>query len=302
MNDDRRIKVGGVYSTRFTMRNDVINRYMSDISKYKVLTMEEELDLAIKSANGDLKAREQIVLSNLRFVVSVAKMYSGNNKHMFEDLINEGNMGLVEAAETFDPTTGFKFISYAVWHVRKNISKYFANNSRLIRLPTNKHNNVNKMKEIESQLCQELQRDPSFEEIFEKLDQYYKERGFKIKPSELKLALAGDSKYFRLEGETGDDEHDMKFPIDKINGDYNEDLEVSDKSEAFMYFLNRELEKLNERERDIFKMKHGIAPYTENSFSNIGKKYGITAESIRLISKRTEGKLKKRMEKYLKKI
>jgi RNA polymerase primary sigma factor len=302
MKDDRRIKVGRESGTRFTMRNDIIDKYMNEISKYKVLTSDEEFELAVKSANGDLKAREAIVLSNLRFVISVVKVYSGNDRYLFEDLINEGNMGLVEAAETYNPNTGFKFISYAVWFIRKNISKYFANTNRMVRLPMNKHNNVNKMREIENQLSQELQRDPSFEEIFERLDQYYKERGLIIKPSELKLAMAGDARSSRLEGETLEGEHEMIFPIDRINGDINTDLDKSDKEEAFMYFLNKELDRLTEKEREIFKMKHGISPYTENSFSTIAEKYEITGQSVRLICKRIESKLKKRMEKYFEKI
>ena len=106
---------------RITLRNPTIDKYMIDVNKHPLLTPDEEYKLAVDSSNGNMKAREKLILSNLRFAISVAKIYSGNNVSKFQDLINEGNLGLVEAAENFDPTMGFKFISHAVWYVRKNI-------------------------------------------------------------------------------------------------------------------------------------------------------------------------------------
>ena len=121
---------------RITNTTDNISRYFSEINKYEILTPEKEAELAVKSKNGDLKAKELILKSNLRFVVSVAKAYA-SPQNPLEDLISEGNKGLVESIETFDPSTGFKFISYAVWHIRKNIFLYLNNVSRSVRIPSN---------------------------------------------------------------------------------------------------------------------------------------------------------------------
>ena len=123
-------------TNRITNTTDNVNRYFNEISKYEILSPEKEAELAIKSKEGDEKAKDSILKSNLRFVVSVAKAYQSTNVPL-EDLISEGNKGLVEAIETFDSTNGFKFISYAVWHIRKNIFLYLNNYSRSIRLPSN---------------------------------------------------------------------------------------------------------------------------------------------------------------------
>lgn len=133
---------------RITNTSDNLNRYFSEISKYELLSPEKEAELAFKAKDGDEKAKEAILKSNLRFVVSVAKSYVSGNSPL-EDLISEGNKGLVEAVENFDPTTGFKFISYAVWHIRKNILVYLNNHTRSIRIPSHVNNEMRKYHAIE---------------------------------------------------------------------------------------------------------------------------------------------------------
>lgn len=146
-----------------------IEKYLQEIGKIHVLSPEEEADLAKKIRSGDRAAREKLVLSNLRFVVSVAKQYQ-NHGLTLGDLINEGNVGLIKAAECFDETKGFKFISYAVWWIRQSILQAIAENARLIRLPLNKISTINKVNRCYTLLEQEFQREPTEEEIAEKMD------------------------------------------------------------------------------------------------------------------------------------
>ena len=143
-----------------------IEKYLQEIGKIHVLTPDEEANLAKRIKSGDKEARERLVLSNLRFVVSVAKQYQ-NHGLTLGDLINEGNMGLIKAAECFDETKGFKFISYAVWWIRQSILQAIAENARLIRLPLNKISTINKVNKYYTQLEQEFQREPTVEEIAE---------------------------------------------------------------------------------------------------------------------------------------
>ena len=146
-----------------------IEKYLQEIGKIHVLSPEEEADLAKKIRSGDRAAREKLVLSNLRFVVSVAKQYQ-NHGLTLGDLINEGNVGLIKAAECFDETKGFKFISYAVWWIRQSILQAIAENARLIRLPLNKISTINKVNRCYTLLEQEFQRDPTDDEFAENMD------------------------------------------------------------------------------------------------------------------------------------
>ena len=146
-----------------------IEKYLQEIGKIDVLTPDEEVALAKKIRSGDRAARELLVKSNLRFVVSVAKQYQ-NNGLSLGDLINEGNLGLIKAAECFDETKGFKFISYAVWWIRQSILQAIAENSRLVRLPLNKISSINKVNKFFFRLEQEFQREPTAEEIALKMD------------------------------------------------------------------------------------------------------------------------------------
>ena len=146
---------------RITNTSDNLNRYFNEISKYEILSPEKEAELSHKARQGDEKAKEAVLKSNLRFVVSVAKSYVSAHSPL-EDLISEGNRGLVEAIETFDPTNGFKFISYAVWHIRKNILLYLNNYSRSIRIPTNVNQEMRKYHAIEESFISYNRRDRAF--------------------------------------------------------------------------------------------------------------------------------------------
>jgi RNA polymerase primary sigma factor len=151
-------------SVRITDTSQNLSRYFSDITKEKMLDPQVEADLAMRAKEGDVKARERIILANLRFVISVAKAYAGKNAPL-EDLISEGNKGLIEAMEVFDPTAGFKFISYAVWHIRKNIFLYLSNNSRVFRIPGNVANELKRYQSMEDFFIGQNGREPSVDEI-----------------------------------------------------------------------------------------------------------------------------------------
>ncbi len=173
-----------------------MEKYLQEIGKIHVLSPEEEADLAKKIRTGDKIAREKLVLSNLRFVVSVAKQYQ-NHGLTLGDLINEGNLGLIKAAECFDETKGFKFISYAVWWIRQSILQAIAENARLIRLPLNKISTINKVNRCYTVLEQEFQREPTEDEIAEKMD---------ITPAEVKENLKIASKPVSMDAPLTTDE------------------------------------------------------------------------------------------------
>jgi RNA polymerase primary sigma factor len=149
---------------------DSFNKYLRDIDAIPMLSVDEEYETALEAAKGDKEAIDKLVRSNLRFVVSVAKQYD-NPEVKLEDLVNEGNMGLMRAAERFDPSRGFKFISYAVWWIRNRILEYLTKHSRLIKLPSNRVVHLNKMYEIVSNLEQEIERKASHNEIIEALEE-----------------------------------------------------------------------------------------------------------------------------------
>lgn len=280
---------------RVTLRSDNITRYLNEIKKYSLLTPDEEHKLAVESSHGDMKARELLINSNLRFAVSVAKLYCGNNEHLFEELINEANLGLVEAAENFDPSMGFKFISHAVWYVKKNIFRYFHESSRLIRLPLNKHQVLSKLRKIEGNLTQEIGRLPTFEELFEELNRISKT---KLKEDSIKLAVRSNDKSINLERRGTEDEEDH-FPIELINGDYN-DNDSKEYTEHVLFFINQELNRFPKRNSEIFKMRFGMDGYREMTLQEIAEKFDLTRECIRLIIKSMIRKLNRRLKKILK--
>jgi RNA polymerase primary sigma factor len=284
-------------SERITMRTSGIDRYLAEISKIPMLTADEEGEVAKKAATGDAGAIDTLIKSNLRFVVSVAKMYHGGSDRKFEDLINEGNIGVIEAASLFDPSTGFKFISFAIWHIRKYMLKYLTENSRTIRLPQNKVVSINQMKHIESDLTATLQRSPTREEVMDVyIANVLAEKGHKTKPEDLVLAMTSDSGVAALERpfNKGGDE-DSYSPIDVINGDENgSDHLALDNSAAKL--LLPFLERLNFIDREILLMRHGFKTEGESmGFHEIGTRLGYTAERIRQRYKKSIRVLSRRM-------
>lgn len=271
---------------RITNTSDNINRYFSEISKYEVLSPEKEAELAFKSRNGDKKAKESILKSNLRFVVSVAKAYQSPNAPL-EDLISEGNKGLVEAIELFDPSTGFKFISYAVWHIRKNIFVYLNSHSRSIRIPANINQEMRKYQAIEDSFVSHNGREPSIEEMLEIIEN--PNNNINISKSALETIKSNPVSVPLENGSTsGEDE---KFsPIGWLESQETTDGNVL--NEDFKNLIISILSELSETEKTVVMLKYGIGEYKEpSSHSFIGKKFGKTAEWSRIVLKRAERRI-----------
>lgn len=271
-------------SENYTARNENLNRYMEEVSKIEMLTPDEEFKIATRVRQGDRDAATRLVRSNLRFVISVAKGYSSGDVNKLSDLINEGNIGLVEAAESFDPTTGFKFITYAVWHIRKNMMKYLVDSSRTIRIPQNKSTALNQMKEIESRLSNELERQPTPEEIVEvfvKTSPSMKDvKDLENSSNGLIDLFSGiTAKPLSLEGNPDDPETEFG-PINYLDGDGDgTDYLINNWSKNEL--LGLLLSQLTSREREVIICRFGIGRETPESRHSIAARMEVSSETIR---------------------
>lgn len=272
-----------------------IEKYLQEIGKIHVLTPEEEADLAKKIRDGDNTAREKLVLSNLRFVVSVAKQYQ-NHGLTLGDLINEGNVGLIKAAECFDETKGFKFISYAVWWIRQSILQAIAENARLIRLPLNKISTINKVNRCYTALEQEYQREPTEEEIAEEMD---------ITPAEVKENLKIANKPISMDAPlTSDEESVSLYDIYIAPDPALQGPEATLNQDSLRKDIERSLMTLSPREASILNMYYGLNGFSPMSLEEIGTKLGLTSERVRQVKTKAIRKLKevknnKRLKTYL---
>lgn len=272
-----------------------IDKYLQEIGKIHVLTPDEEAVLAKQIKIGNNKAREKLVLSNLRFVVSVAKQYQ-NHGLTLGDLINEGNLGLIKAAECFDETKGFKFISYAVWWIRQSILQAIAENARLIRLPLNKISTINKVNKYYTELEQEYQREPTAEEIAERME---------ISPEDVKENLKIATKPVSMDAPLTMEEesvtlYDIYIPAENMmpapEATLNRDSLKKD--------IERSLALLSEREATIVSMYYGLNGLPAMSLEEIGDKLQLTSERVRQVKSKAIRKLKencsiKRLKTYL---
>lgn len=272
-----------------------IEKYLQEIGKIHVLEPDEEAGLAKRTRMGDKAAREKLVMGNLRFVVSVAKQYQ-NHGLSLDDLINEGNVGLIKAAECFDETKGFKFISYAVWWIRQSILQAIAENARLIRLPLNKISVINKVNKYYTRLEQEYQREPTAEEIAEKMD---------ISPSDVKDNMKIAAKPISMDAPLTTDEesltmYDIYIPSDNtftmVDSELNRDSLEMD--------IKRSLSNLSPREAAILGMYYGLEGHIAMSLEEIGAKLGLTSERVRQLKSKAIKKMKelknnKRLKTYL---
>jgi RNA polymerase primary sigma factor len=266
-----------------TKRNEVLNRYFFEISKYPVLSPSEEFKISTEARLGNQKAIETLVRSNLRFVISVAKMYGGKDPILLADLINEGNIGLVEAAQLFDPTTGFKFISYAVWHIRKNMTKYLSDNSRTVRLPLNKIDALRQIRNIESTMSNRLDREPTSDEMVE---EYIKNSptSLKLKNTDgvfnsIKELIDAGGSSIPLEGDSSDPDRDFG-PIEYINGDLDGTDYLVLKEDSIKT-LNSLLSLLNSREREVIIKRFGIGGIIPEPRDIVAKRLDVSVETIR---------------------
>ena len=271
---------------RYTIRTGSLERYLTDISQIKMLTPDEEYEVAVKAAGGDAKAIEKLASANLRFVVSVAKQYSNSDK-IIDDLISQGNIGLFYAAQTFDPSRGFKFISYAVWHIRKEILKFLSESASSIRIPLNVQRDLNRVKGVEADLLAQMGRIPDDFEVLEEMEN----RGFMITHDQLKRQKQNQRRVVPLE-QFGSDRDDMASPIDWIESGDKTDADAVDSDREVLIKMIRKILPANSAE--IVLRRHGIITEEEESFARIAERYGRSPEWARIAYRAALRKLKTR--------
>jgi len=256
-----------------------LDKYLQEISKEGLLTMEEEVELAARVRKGDQKALETLTRANLRFVVSVAKQYQ-NQGLSLPDLINEGNLGLIKAAERFDETRGFKFISYAVWWIRQSILQAIAEQSRIVRLPLNQVSSVNKISQVLNRFEQENERRPSVDEISDQID---------LPMEKIDEALSINGKHVSMDAPFADGEDNSL--LDVLVNDNSPSADKQLVLESLRQEIQKVLSFLNERERMIIEAYYGINQ-PEMTLDEIGVKYGLTRERVRQIKEKAIRRLR----------
>jgi RNA polymerase primary sigma factor len=258
-----------------------LEKYLQEIGKVDLLTPEEEVDLAKRIKQGDETALEKLTKANLRFVVSVAKQYQ-NQGLSLSDLINEGNLGLIKAAQRFDETRGFKFISYAVWWIRQSILQALAEQSRIVRLPLNKVGSLNKINKAFSELEQQFEREPSSEELATLLE---------ISAEEVETTLGVAARHVSVDAPFVEGEDNSLLDVLENNS-----LPGTDTHLDYMDSLRKEIERslgtLTDRQADVIRLYFGIACEHPLSLEDIGDKFGLTRERVRQIKDKAITKLR----------
>ncbi|MFN9596926.1 MAG: RNA polymerase sigma factor RpoD/SigA, partial [Bacteroidota bacterium] len=275
----RQLKITKQVTNRETQSLD---KYLQEISKLSLLTSEQEVDLATRIKKGDQKALETLTKANLRFVVSVAKQYQ-NQGLTLGDLINEGNLGLIKAAQRFDETRGFKFISYAVWWIRQSVLQALAEQSRIVRLPLNKIGFINKINKTFSQLEQDFEREPTNDEISQVLQIPSQDIVDTMRSSGRHVSM--DAPF--LQGEDGN-------LLDLIPGEDIHSPEVGLIGESLRREIERALGTLSPREADVIRLYYGLATESNSSLTleEIGERFELTRERVRQIKEKAIRRLK----------
>ena len=253
--------------------SEALEKYLQEISKEELIGVEEEIELAQRIRQGDRKALERLAKANLRFVVSVAKQYQ-NQGLSLPDLINEGNLGLLRAAEKFDETRGFKFISYAVWWIRQSILQALAEQSRIVRLPLNQVGAVNKISRAANKFEQVHERKPSAEELSVNID---------LPVDKIDEAMAANTRHVSMDAPFS--ESDDGSLLDLLPNDDIPETDSSLVDESLKTEVTQALKMLSERERNIVKAFFGI-DQPELTLDEIGMKFGLTRERVRQIKEK----------------
>lgn len=267
-------------SKSFTNRESAsLDKYLQEIGHEELLSVEEEVELAQKIKKGDRRALERLTRANLRFVVSVAKQYQ-NQGLSLPDLINEGNVGLIKAAEKFDETRGFKFISYAVWWIRQSILQAIAEQSRIVRLPLNQVGSVNKINRELNKFEQEHERRPSVDEIADRID---------LPEDKIEEAMKVNNRHVSMDAPFVDGEDNSLLDVLADNN-----MPMADKAlvqESLRKEIDRAIELLNDREQKVVRAFFGIGS-PEMTLEEIGDKYNLTRERVRQIKEKAIRRLR----------
>ncbi|MDZ4846280.1 MAG: RNA polymerase sigma factor RpoD/SigA [Chitinophagales bacterium] len=258
-----------------------LEKYLQEIGKVDLLASEEEVDLAKRIKQGDQEALEKLTKANLRFVVSVAKQYQSQGLSL-SDLINEGNLGLIKAAQRFDETRGFKFISYAVWWIRQSILQALAEQSRIVRLPLNKVGSLNKINKAFSSLEQEYEREPSPEELADLLH---------IGCEEVRTTLGVAARHISMDAPFVEGEHNSLLDVLQNENCENTDTQLVYK-ESLRQEIERSLSTLSDRQREVVKYYFGIGCDHSLSLEDIGDKFELTRERVRQIKDKAINRLR----------
>lgn len=256
-----------------------LDKYLQEIGHEELLSVDEEVELAQKIKKGDRRALERLTRANLRFVVSVAKQYQ-NQGLSLPDLINEGNVGLIKAAEKFDETRGFKFISYAVWWIRQSILQAIAEQSRIVRLPLNQVGSVNKINRELNKFEQEHERRPSVDEIADRID---------LPEDKIEEAMKINNRHVSMDAPFVDGEDNSLLDVLADN-----DMPMADKAlvqESLRKEIDRAIELLNDREQKVVRAFFGIGS-PEMTLEEIGEKYNLTRERVRQIKEKAIRRLR----------
>ena len=273
----RQLKITKQVTNRETASLD---KYLQEIGKVDLITAEEEVELAQRVKQGDQLALEKLTKANLRFVVSVAKQYQ-NQGLTLPDLINEGNLGLIKAAQRFDETRGFKFISYAVWWIRQSILQALAEQSRIVRLPLNKIGSINKINKTYAFLEQSHERPPSAEEIANELD---------MTINDVKESMKNSGRHVSMDAPLVEGEDSNLYDVLRSGESPNPDKELI--HESLRTEIERALETLTPREADVIKLYFGLGHHHPMTLEEIGETFDLTRERVRQIKEKAIRRLK----------
>ncbi len=273
----RQLKITKQVTNRETASLD---KYLQEIGKVELITAEEEVALAQRIKQGDQVALEKLTKSNLRFVVSVSKQYQ-NQGLSLPDLINEGNLGLIKAAQRFDETRGFKFISYAVWWIRQSILQALAEQSRIVRLPLNKIGSINKINKAYAKLEQEYERKPNPEEIADMLE---------IPEDEVKESQKNSSRHVSMDAPLVQDEDTTMYDV--LRNDDGPTPETGLIYDSLRKEINRAISTLTPREADVIRLYFGLDGKHPMTLEEIGERFDLTRERVRQIKEKAIRRLK----------
>ena len=273
----RQLKITKQVTNRETASLD---KDLQEIGKVELISAEEEVELAQRIKQGDKIALEKLTKANLRFVVSVAKQYQ-NQGLSLPDLINEGNLGLIKAAQRFDETRGFKFISYAVWWIRQSILQALAEQSRIVRLPLNKIGSINKINKTYAKLEQEFEREPNAEEIAEVLE---------ITEQEVKESMKNAGRHISMDAPLVQDEDNTMYDVLKSEEAPTPETELL--YESLRKEIDRAISTLTQREQDVVRLYFGLNGSHPMTLEEIGEKFDLTRERVRQIKEKAIRRLK----------
>lgn len=275
----RQLKITQQITNRETASLD---KYLTEIGREDLITAEQEVELARRIKQGDQQALSKMVRANLRFVVSVSKQYQ-NQGLSLPDLINEGNLGLIKAAQRFDETRGFKFISYAVWWIRQSILQALAEQARIVRLPLNKIGNINKINRAYAKLEQEHEREPTVDELAVALELPEKDVGQNLKNNRRHVSMDAP-----LPG-ADDDDRNM---YDLMEGEEEHNPESTLLNESLRREIERSLATLSEREADVIRLYFGLTSKHPMTLEEIGEMFDLTRERVRQIKEKAIRRLR----------